>query len=253
MGARTKNLDVSRFLGGDNHWGQGQKVGTNRLRGGVAVIKAVKDGGSPVYAWEAERGSEYFCPECGREVVLKRGEVRAAHFAHASNSGCPNVSSESWQHLQMKENMIKLLRKYYGDEKIDSEVVIVDGRRADVILKVGVPLVIECQVSPISISELKARTKDYLDAGCRVSWVFHLNRVKRDDFYERVGAVRIPEEIRYLDSKKQPLFFMDDRGRIRKCELKYKWARGSELYTKTMCFCNFFKVHMLEFVAGVRL
>jgi len=217
------------------------------------MIKAVMDSGNSIYAWEAERGLEYFCPECGGRVVLKKGEVKIAHFAHSPGDICPYSVNESWEHLQMKENMIKLLRKYYDAEKIDSEIAVIEGRRADVILRVGFPLVIECQASPITVSELKNRTRDYLEAGYLVNWVFHLNRVKRNDFYEKVGAVRIPEEIRFLDSKKQPLFFMDDVGRIRRCELKYKWAKGSELYTKTTCFCNFYKVHIWEFVTGVRV
>ncbi|MEV2910490.1 competence protein CoiA family protein [Paenibacillus larvae] len=213
------------------------------------MIKAIAEDGNAKFAWEAERGPKYICPGCEGRVVLKRGEVKVAHFAHYPGDSCPYSIGESWEHMRMKENMIKILRKRYASDMIDSEVAVIDGRRADIVLKLpDFPLVIECQVSPISVAEVRERTQDYLKAGCFVQWVFHLSRLKRDGFYERVGAVRIPEEIRFLETKTLPLYFMDDDGRIRSCELKYKWAKGSATYTKTTCFCNFKKVRLQQFV-----
>lgn len=37
---------------------------------------------------EAVKDKTYFCPACHREVILKRGEARRAHFAHKANPAC---------------------------------------------------------------------------------------------------------------------------------------------------------------------
>lgn len=37
---------------------------------------------------QAIKGMSYFCPSCHSEIVLRKGAVRKAHFAHKSNSDC---------------------------------------------------------------------------------------------------------------------------------------------------------------------
>ncbi|MFZ1083230.1 MAG: competence protein CoiA family protein [Candidatus Kryptoniota bacterium] len=36
----------------------------------------------------AERGRRYFCPACNDEVILKKGDVKVAHFAHKVSDTC---------------------------------------------------------------------------------------------------------------------------------------------------------------------
>lgn len=40
----------------------------------------------------APKGEKYFCPGCGEEVILRRGEVKIAHFAHKSGTNCTKES-----------------------------------------------------------------------------------------------------------------------------------------------------------------
>jgi len=35
-----------------------------------------------VDAASAEKGAQYECPQCRHEVVLKKGRIKIAHFAH---------------------------------------------------------------------------------------------------------------------------------------------------------------------------
>ena len=36
----------------------------------------------------AEKGKHYFCPACKEKVILKRGEIKTAHFAHKTSESC---------------------------------------------------------------------------------------------------------------------------------------------------------------------
>jgi len=47
---------------------------------------------------EADRDKKYFCPSCKEELILRRGKVKKAHFAHKSN----NCSQESVIHKLAK-------------------------------------------------------------------------------------------------------------------------------------------------------
>ena len=52
------------------------------------------------------RGGNFQCLECGAALILRRGEVRVAHFAHHHEDGerkCGGGAPESWQHLQAKD------------------------------------------------------------------------------------------------------------------------------------------------------
>lgn len=48
----------------------------------------------------AARNGEWKCPECGSAVIVKRGKVKQAHFAHKSTSSC---TGESLLHKATKE------------------------------------------------------------------------------------------------------------------------------------------------------
>ena len=48
----------------------------------------------------AEKGREYFCPACGDIVILKKGEIKVAHFAHKVSDTC---SQETIVHKTAKQ------------------------------------------------------------------------------------------------------------------------------------------------------
>ena len=58
-------------------------------------------------SWAA-RGVEYRCPGCTHPVVLRRGEVLAAHFAHKRESSCRHGSED-----QLRQVALELLSETF--------------------------------------------------------------------------------------------------------------------------------------------
>ena len=52
-----------------------------------------------VHAKSAIRSTQHSCPRCGDAVILKRGKIMAAHFAHKAESAC---TSETIAHITAK-------------------------------------------------------------------------------------------------------------------------------------------------------
>ncbi|MEH0007941.1 MAG: competence protein CoiA family protein [Flavobacteriales bacterium] len=56
----------------------------------------------PVTPQTAEKGQDCFCPQCNRQVILRKGDIRQHHFAHKKDTEC---SGETVIHKTAK-NMI---------------------------------------------------------------------------------------------------------------------------------------------------
>lgn len=61
---------------------------------------------------DANRDTRYECPACGCSLVLKSGQIRAKHFAHAANSSC---SPETVQHRVAKAYLCEAVRAWRED------------------------------------------------------------------------------------------------------------------------------------------
>ena len=148
----------------------------------------------------AEKGQQYYCPCCGANLIVKRGEKNAAHFAHKPYTDCDlyysrNAGMGPW-HKRMQEMF---------PEDCREQVIYSSGegkgkRIADVLLRCcGMNIIIEFQQSRISSKEFQERTQFYQKNGCKVLnggqkqnkviWVFdfsnkniHVNRIKNTDF-----------------------------------------------------------------------
>ena len=129
---------------------------------------ALNSDGRRVYAEAVEKtdGQKYFCPICHGLVVLRKGTINAAHFAH-KDSQC----SDSWHydmsvwHKEMQERFPENTREVVM--RLDGET-----HRADV-FKDGV--VVEFQHSPISADEFYDRNEFYTKLGYKVVWVFDVS------------------------------------------------------------------------------
>jgi hypothetical protein len=64
--------------------------------------------GGLVLATKASHGISYVCPGCEAPLVLRKGEVRAAHFAHKASGSC---STETALHRGVKVWIANLFRK----------------------------------------------------------------------------------------------------------------------------------------------
>ena len=54
----------------------------------LATPYAINRVGRLIHATSAPRSEHYSCPRCGDRVILRRGEIKIAHFAHKAVSGC---------------------------------------------------------------------------------------------------------------------------------------------------------------------
>ncbi len=133
------------------------------------MFKAIDREGNEVLAWNASKSGTYRCPICDNDLILRMGDVRVHHFAHAKSadergSGCTdrwNYDKTPWHITWQKRFPEKCCEKMIsiGEKKHFADVCIND-------------LIIEFQHSPISLEEFRERNTFYKNAGYRVIWVF---------------------------------------------------------------------------------
>lgn len=131
------------------------------------MLKANDAQGKSVSAKNASRDGRYYCPYCGEEVLLRRGDVYVAHFAHKTQ--CPYVEDKDYMtewHLRMQDYFPEESKEYWLENADKSEK-----RRADVFIEES-NTVIEFQHSPISLEEYTNRTLFHLNEGRRIVWIF---------------------------------------------------------------------------------
>jgi len=57
----------------------------------------------------ASKGSKYFCPSCGDLLVLRKGEIKQAHFSHRATDTC---SQETVIHKLAKSLIVQVIRDW---------------------------------------------------------------------------------------------------------------------------------------------
>lgn len=123
----------------------------------------------------ADRKEKYYCPTCGEELCIKRGDIKAHHFAHLSTSTC-----DGW-HYDMSE----WHSSWQNQFPIDNQEIVFenDGKkhRADVFLDNAV---IEFQHSPIKYDEFADRNNFYNSLGFKVVWIFDASTAYLNDDIE---------------------------------------------------------------------
>ena len=139
----------------------------------VAVLNGLR-----IEAELADRGLAYKCPNCTQSVILKRGRIKVAHFAHKPPTNCIWASNETLAHLESK----KIFRDAAILRGLRSEVEFTvpslpDDRRADVMIwsPSRVQVAIELQHSNIDLKEIERRSFSYARAGIAQAWVPFLN------------------------------------------------------------------------------
>jgi competence protein CoiA len=122
----------------------------------------------------------FHCPECAGLVTLKKGTVRAHHFAHVPPFDCWYGQGESEDHRRAKysiyDAMIPLTEgerprvTYLGVEKaIQKDVIKV---RPDIYFWAnGIAVAIEVQRSTLDPRDIAYRTSLYYQLGIAVLWV----------------------------------------------------------------------------------
>ena len=129
----------------------------------VSYPIAKDENGRWVNISEAQRGDDYFCPECSSPFVVKLGSIRAHHFSHRPGYSGVCVGESGYYHLAKhllayhyeRERQIPLLAKcptcarVFGENKKIIKIEVEKGSsdyRPDVRLILEGNVVIDCEV-----------------------------------------------------------------------------------------------------------
>ena len=165
-------------------------------------------------AWVAEREmSPFTCPECEKEVVLHKGQVRVHHFKHKPPITCPYGSGETDEHYIAKKELYDALSGHENILKFGIEYRGLDGARPDVYFETKTPfcrVAIELQKSSQTVEDIARRTLAYTKLGVNVIWIFPFNEPSWVEGESGVCKIQSWHEYFHL------MFF----GRV------YFWQRG---------------------------
>lgn len=128
--------------------------------------------GQKVAAWEVQRcDGPFLCFCCQQIVRLKKGEVKAPHFAHVPPVTCEYGTGESEEHRRCKIALYESLSSHPRVRKCEMERDL-GTVRPDVSAYINdVPVAIEVQLSNLSLSRIQYRTAEYARKGIYVLWL----------------------------------------------------------------------------------
>jgi competence protein CoiA len=121
--------------------------------------------------FERKENGPFACLVCNEEVVLRSGENRIDHFAHANPFACEYAQGESDLHHRCKREIYDALRREPCVKNVFLELPL-GTVRPDVSAEIkGTPVAIEVQISSLSIDTIMRRTIDYHQRGIYVLWL----------------------------------------------------------------------------------
>ncbi len=124
----------------------------------------------------------HFCPQCGRPVVIKAGDVNIPHFAHETYSSCDSFSEhESPRHLAAKIDLFNWIIRTHD---AIMEARLPDGTQRPDIL--SGTIAVEYQCSTISASLFRERTKKYMMRGLNPFWIYGGPSIERKGRYVKL-------------------------------------------------------------------
>jgi competence protein CoiA len=128
--------------------------------------------GQKVAAWEAERvDAPFVCFCCRQTVRLKKGEIKAPHFAHVPPVTCEYGTGESEAHRLCKIALYENLKRDPRVRKCEMERDL-GTVRPDVSAYINdAPVAIEVQLSNLSLAKIQYRTLEYARKGIYVLWL----------------------------------------------------------------------------------
>lgn len=151
------------------------------------------------YAWDTEKSeAPFFCKACLQEVILKKGMVRAHHFAHKPPISCQYGSGESELHHKVKKSIFESLKSNQNCSYCELEQKIPDIIPDIFAIINGVNVDIEIQRSNITVNDIRnkiiSRTKQNLSSIWIIPSILQLKIFKDDN----KKVANIPEWIKYL-------------------------------------------------------
>ena len=137
------------------------------------MLRAVGADGCSRIAWETRREDKpFFCPACGKEVVICKGSVRAHHFRHKARSSCGYGAGESQAHMITKREIFEAVLADPACDDCQLERWVGGDVRPDVSFRYrGRYIVVEVQKSSIKIEDIKRRMAAYTARKWYTLWV----------------------------------------------------------------------------------
>jgi competence protein CoiA len=137
-----------------------------------------------VAAWEVERSEgPFICFCCQQMVMLRKGEIKAPHFAHIPPVTCEYGRGESEEHRRCKIAIYESLSAHPQVRKCEMERDL-GTVRPDVSAYINdVPVAIEVQLSNLTLSRIQYRTAEYARKGIYVLWLPILTPEVRQRLY----------------------------------------------------------------------
>jgi hypothetical protein len=119
-----------------------------------------------VEAAEAERGPLYTCRVCGEAVILRKGDIRIAHFAHRPDAACAWSAGMSPEHLEAQRRLADALRARGVCAQLEVIAPSLAGdRRIDVLAwppdRPAARVALEVQASDLTVGLVAARSSSY--------------------------------------------------------------------------------------------
>jgi competence protein CoiA len=128
--------------------------------------------GQVIFARDASRQMDYFCPECKGVVRLRGGLHRQNHFYHLEATRSCRQSGKSLEHL----NVQLFFLNAYPQGECSLELRFPEINRIADVFWISENIVFEIQCSPISRQEVQARNRDYKSLDLEVIWILHDKR-----------------------------------------------------------------------------
>ncbi len=175
------------------------------------MLIANNPNGEPMSAWLVHASDgPFFCPGCKRHLILKKGRIKADHFAHEPYVSCIYGFGETQEHMEAKRSIFEALSQRPNCSKCQLERHL-DGVRPDVSLYINkTPVAIEFQRSNIDISEIERRIAQYTHLKIHLLWLLPYPKLTDEGLY------RSPIWTNYLHST----YF----GRL------YFWFKGAQVF-----------------------
>ncbi|WP_430509485.1 competence protein CoiA [Gottfriedia solisilvae] len=130
---------------------------------------------SSTSSFEIKKLGPFKCPICKKQVLLKLGMKRRAHFAHISVSECENARKESKEHYDGKYDLYEYFKRIGGRVYIEKYLESIQ-QRPDILVEFNNYVIcIEYQCSIIPLQQIIDRTKSYHEISLKVLWILGMN------------------------------------------------------------------------------
>jgi len=123
---------------------------------------------------------KFYCPACGKPVIIKAGLKMVPHFAHRSLSDCPaGEGGEGTYHEQGKLLLYRWLMSQKLDAKLETYLPQIE-QRPDILIHLNSKrIAIEYQCARIPSEQIHMRNQGYKEAGITPIWILGASRFER--------------------------------------------------------------------------